>query len=130
MVFVFVTYFGYAIRYFVSKDTTGKDREKKVKDQKKIYLYIFLLTLIEVVASQLSNVGFSYVGSGVSFKKERKSIFFLMFYYLYQILFSSVILFNAIVAIVVLRQKITKYQWLALFAITSGLIIAAGNKRN
>ena len=82
---------GYSLRYFIpdsiGRKKGGKDEEKgdvkkaknkprdkgekKEKDSpekvsQKASLFIFMVTLGEIAASQLATIGFSYVGSGIS----------------------------------------------------------------
>lgn len=85
MLLVFCAYIGYALRYFMpnAPQQEKKDEEKGeikiMKNKKKIrikeptttanrktHIFIFLLVLAETIASQLSMIGFTLVGSGVS----------------------------------------------------------------
>eukprot|EP00026_Physarum_polycephalum_P008387 Phypoly_transcript_08469.p1 GENE.Phypoly_transcript_08469~~Phypoly_transcript_08469.p1 ORF type:complete len:242 (+),score=35.14 Phypoly_transcript_08469:73-798(+) len=123
MVLVFCAYIGYSLRYFIPdnkqedkkvdeergkirKKRDSKDKEDKAKTG---YLYMFGLVVAEILASQLSMIAFALIGSG-----------------LHQVLYSSIILFTALVSAFILHKKIYNTQWVALILLTSGLMLSAG----
>ncbi|KAG0002240.1 hypothetical protein BGZ79_003365 [Entomortierella chlamydospora] len=69
---------------------------------------VFQVAVMDVIANALVTVGFFYVGSGM-----------------YQVIYSSIVIWCAILTRIFLGRKLNGIQWLAIFGVTLGLAISA-----
>ncbi|KAF9970829.1 hypothetical protein BGZ73_006388 [Actinomortierella ambigua] len=72
---------------------------------------IMTVALMDCIANALVTIGFFYVGSG-----------------LYQIIYSSIVIWCAILTRIFLSRRLRKLQWVAIFGVTIGLGISAVGK--
>ncbi|KAF9396276.1 hypothetical protein BGX21_009605 [Mortierella sp. AD011] len=69
---------------------------------------VFQVAVMDVIANAMVTVGFFYVGSGM-----------------YQVIYSSIVIWCAILTRIFLGRKLNGVQWLAIFGVTLGLAISA-----
>ncbi|KAF8952710.1 hypothetical protein BGZ46_003393, partial [Entomortierella lignicola] len=69
---------------------------------------VFQVAVMDVIANALVTVGFFYVGSGM-----------------YQVIYSSIVIWCAILTRIFLGRKLNVIQWLSIFGVTLGLAISA-----
>ncbi|KAG0238601.1 hypothetical protein BGW42_004363 [Actinomortierella wolfii] len=77
----------------------------------RLHLPIIAVASMDCIANALVTIGFFYVGSG-----------------LYQIIYSSIVIWCAILTRIFLSRRLRKLQWVAIFGVTIGLAISAVGK--
>ncbi|KAG0267996.1 hypothetical protein DFQ27_007754 [Actinomortierella ambigua] len=91
-----------------------EDRQRKREARAaawRLHWPIMAVALMDCVANALVTIGFFYVGSG-----------------LYQIIYSSIVIWCAILTRIFLSRRLRKLQWVAIFGVTIGLGISAIGK--
>lgn len=76
---------------------------------KSTHKMIIAACVCDILGSMLTAIGLFYCGSG-----------------LYQVLYSSVIVFTAVISRIFLKTPLTKKQWLAVVMVNVGLAFSAG----
>jgi drug/metabolite transporter (DMT)-like permease len=76
----------------------------------------FTVAVLEVLGNSTLTVGLFLIGSGVLLIHSLK---------MYQVIYSSVIVFTAILSSILLRKQLSRLQWVAVIVITLGLSISA-----
>ncbi|KAF9349532.1 hypothetical protein BGX26_012182 [Mortierella sp. AD094] len=87
--------------------TSMKDANNS-KSWIRLHWPVFQVAVMDVIANALVTVGFFYVGSGM-----------------YQVIYSSIVIWCAILTRIFLGRKLNGIQWLAIFGVTLGLAISA-----
>ncbi|KAJ3054286.1 hypothetical protein HK097_002168 [Rhizophlyctis rosea] len=105
---VLATYLGMAAVALLPSDKHSRSYKPDPNEPKRGYLTIFGVSTLDVLGNVILMVGMFYVGSG-----------------LYQVIYSSVIVFTALLSKCFLRRTMSWAQWAAIFAITGGLSLTA-----
>lgn len=88
---------------------SNRNRFLSLDHPKSTHKLIFTASTCDITGSMLTAVGLFYCGSG-----------------LYQVLYSSVIVFTALIARIFLSKPLTTNQWIAVFLVNIGLALSAG----
>ncbi|KAI1301156.1 hypothetical protein EDD11_005780 [Mortierella claussenii] len=78
------------------------------KSWTRLHWPVIQVAVMDVIANALVTVGFFYVGSGM-----------------YQVIYSSIVIWCAILTRIFLSRKLNNIQWLAILGVTFGLAISA-----
>ncbi|KAG0049377.1 hypothetical protein BGZ83_005836 [Gryganskiella cystojenkinii] len=90
---------------FSSLETEGK---KSFTSRFGLHWPVIQVAVMDVVANALVTVGFFYVGSGM-----------------YQVIYSSIVIWCAILTRIFLSRKLNNIQWVAIVGVTFGLAVSA-----
>ncbi|KAG0202294.1 hypothetical protein BGX28_005151 [Mortierella sp. GBA30] len=82
--------------------------EIKKKSWARLHWPVIQVAVMDVIANALVTVGFFYVGSGM-----------------YQVIYSSIVIWCAILTRIFLSRKLNNVQWVAIVGVTFGLAISA-----
>ncbi|KAF9426937.1 hypothetical protein BGZ76_002534 [Entomortierella beljakovae] len=89
-----------------SKDS--KSGASNTKSWTNLHWPVFQVAVMDVIANALVTIGFFYVGSGM-----------------YQVIYSSIVIWCAILTRIFLGRKLNGIQWIAIFGVTLGLAVSA-----
>ncbi|KAF9929631.1 hypothetical protein BGZ65_005711, partial [Modicella reniformis] len=92
----------------VSSSAAGGSSETENQTSRGLHWPVIQVAIMDVVANALVTVGFFYVGSGM-----------------YQVIYSSIVIWCAILTRIFLSRKLNNIQWLAIVGVTLGLAISA-----
>ncbi|KAF9146863.1 hypothetical protein BGX30_005073 [Mortierella sp. GBA39] len=96
----------------VLMDTTTANSKTAEQDAKssarRLHWPVIQVAVMDVIANAMVTVGFFYVGSGM-----------------YQVIYSSIVIWCAILTRIFLSRKLNNIQWVAIFGVTIGLAISA-----
>ncbi|KAG0360081.1 hypothetical protein BC939DRAFT_500679 [Gamsiella multidivaricata] len=87
-------------------DSSSKTAEKKSKLG--LHWPVIQVAVMDVIANALVTIGFFYVGSGM-----------------YQVIYSSIVIWCAILTRIFLARELNNIQWLSIVGVTFGLAISA-----
>ncbi|KAF9360711.1 hypothetical protein BGX34_007596 [Mortierella sp. NVP85] len=90
------------------KDLSGDAKESEAESKGGLHWPVIQVAVMDVVANALVTIGFFYVGSGM-----------------YQVIYSSIVIWCAILTRIFLGRKLNNIQWLAIVGVTLGLAISA-----
>jgi len=115
---VAANYYGTALALFLPEEKTpiviSAQHPKLIipKTNWNFHARVFLISIFEILGNVFSILGIIYAGSGV-----------------FQVIYSSLVIFTAIWARIFLRKKLASGQWYAILIVTLGLSFSAfGNK--
>ncbi|KAF9133618.1 hypothetical protein BGW39_009346 [Mortierella sp. 14UC] len=86
--------------------TTGAEDAKS--SARRLHWPVIQVAVMDVIANAMVTVGFFYVGSGM-----------------YQVIYSSIVIWCAILTRIFLSRKLNNIQWVAIVGVTIGLAISA-----
>ncbi|KAG9070043.1 hypothetical protein KI688_009373 [Linnemannia hyalina] len=96
----------------LTMDTTTTNSNTAEQDAKssarRLHWPVIQVAVMDVIANAMVTVGFFYVGSGM-----------------YQVIYSSIVIWCAILTRIFLSRKLNNIQWVAIFGVTIGLAISA-----
>ncbi|KAF9154306.1 hypothetical protein BG015_001347, partial [Linnemannia schmuckeri] len=89
--------------------TNSKTAEQDAKSSaRRLHWPVIQVAVMDVIANAMVTVGFFYVGSGM-----------------YQVIYSSIVIWCAILTRIFLSRKLNNIQWVAIVGVTIGLAISA-----
>ncbi|KAI8605241.1 hypothetical protein EDD21DRAFT_364115 [Dissophora ornata] len=91
-----------------SSSSAGAAEKTSFRSRTRLHWPVIQVAVMDVIANALVTVGFFYVGSGM-----------------YQVIYSSIVIWCAILTRIFLSRKLNNIQWLAIFGVTLGLAISA-----
>ncbi|KAF9548932.1 hypothetical protein EC957_005284 [Mortierella hygrophila] len=96
----------------LTMDTAAANSKTAEQDAKssarRLHWPVIQVAVMDVIANAMVTVGFFYVGSGM-----------------YQVIYSSIVIWCAILTRIFLSRKLNNIQWVAIFGVTIGLAISA-----
>ncbi|KAF9570879.1 hypothetical protein EC968_001318 [Mortierella alpina] len=92
---------------FKDHSTASADRSEP-QSSWRLHWPVIQVAVMDVIANALVTVGFFYVGSGM-----------------YQVIYSSIVIWCAILTRIFLSRKLNNVQWVAIVGVTCGLAISA-----
>ncbi|KAK5822614.1 hypothetical protein F5H01DRAFT_336097 [Linnemannia elongata] len=96
----------------LTMDTTTANNKTAEQDAKssarRLHWPVIQVAVMDVIANAMVTVGFFYVGSGM-----------------YQVIYSSIVIWCAILTRIFLSRKLNSIQWVAIVGVTIGLAISA-----
>ncbi|KAF9938730.1 hypothetical protein BGZ67_010494 [Mortierella alpina] len=93
---------------FKDHSATSADRSESQSSSWRLHWPVIQVAVMDVIANALVTVGFFYVGSGM-----------------YQVIYSSIVIWCAILTRIFLSRKLNNVQWVAIVGVTCGLAISA-----
>ncbi|KAF9953440.1 hypothetical protein BGZ72_005414 [Mortierella alpina] len=91
------------------KDPSASSADlSETKSSMRLHWPVIQVAVMDVIANALVTVGFFYVGSGM-----------------YQVIYSSIVIWCAILTRIFLSRKLNNVQWVAIVGVTCGLAISA-----
>jgi len=112
-----VAYMGVALNIFlpllgVTDPTKGRQEKKDTaQPHKTVYLYGLVLGVIDVLGTTSAFIALAYIGSGM-----------------FQVLYSAITIFTALLSRIVLDKKLNFVQWFAILFVTLGLAVSTIGK--
>ncbi|KAF9963674.1 hypothetical protein BGZ70_007248 [Mortierella alpina] len=93
---------------FKDHSMVSADRSSESQSSWRLHWPVIQVAVMDVIANALVTVGFFYVGSGM-----------------YQVIYSSIVIWCAILTRIFLSRKLNNVQWVAIVGVTCGLAISA-----
>eukprot|EP01080_Neovahlkampfia_damariscottae_P011296 gene11296-4107_t len=103
-----VTFLAYTFSGFISATFFPEPQNKKLREKESATIYIVIYAMAGLTGNLLCNIGMTYAGSGI-----------------FQVLYSSSLIFTALISFVVNKKKTTVTQTIAIFVIVGGLSVTA-----